>query len=164
MHSTFLFQCVGYGAQSCPQDISWVTNVSTSHFCKVYSGSLCQTYLNDWQTCAIGVANEIFIDPSSSQETNEQILNNLYSLLQLLNTPESCVTAAMSFGCQYYFRLCHCQTRVQYIPDRETCLYVSTKVCRTAWAAAASYAQNLGITLPDCSLLPLSSSRHSTIV
>lgn len=156
LSSFFSLKCTSYSTQSCSQAITWsvVTPNSSdsSSLCQPYTGTTCSSLLSTWQTCAIGMSDGVFIKSSPSLEANVQLVNTLLTTLQSTGVSESCQTAGAIFLCQYYFPLCHCQTGEQYLPSRETCLYVSTDVCHSEWEVAMAVDPN---NVPDCLLLPL---------
>ena len=73
---------------------------------------------------------------------------SFYKLVDSIGT-ESCKKVAIPFICQYAFFLCHDGNI--YLPSQETCIDISTNVCRDEWSLAIS----LHVPLPNCNELPL---------
>ncbi|XP_019850181.1 PREDICTED: uncharacterized protein LOC109580977 [Amphimedon queenslandica] len=149
-------QCPGYGAfnRSC-EDKSIGIASNASCVAVNYTGSTCKSILQEWQSCAIGTSDGIYVTSNLSQ--------TLFSILQVLQSPsvsEECRSAGSEFVCQYSFPLCDCVTGKEYLPSRELCNYVSTQVCSAEWLAAIYFlGQNV---LPDCSELPSTGNSNNT--
>ena len=64
-------------------DISWSKLEVDDMLCasQVYSGSLCQPYLQTWQSCAGIVKTAVHVDSMVDQESVENELTQLASLL-----------------------------------------------------------------------------------
>ncbi|XP_019850180.1 PREDICTED: uncharacterized protein LOC109580976 [Amphimedon queenslandica] len=144
-------QCPAYGARSSTcEDES--TGIASNASCVAvsYTGSTCKSILQEWQSCAIGTSDDIYVTSNSSQKLESKV-----RLLQVLQDPsvsDECRSAGSEFLCQYSFTLCDCVAGKEYLPSRELCNYVSTQVCSAEWQAAIS-SFGPGV-LPDCLKLP----------
>ncbi|XP_019850179.1 PREDICTED: uncharacterized protein LOC109580975 [Amphimedon queenslandica] len=144
-------QCQGYGARSSTCEDESIGIASNASCVAVnYTGSTCKSYLQEWQSCAIGATDGIYINSSQKLMTSE--VSFVLQALQSSSVSEECRSAGSEFVCQYSFPLCDCVTGKEYLPSREFCNYVSTQVCSAEWQEAISILGQ-GV-LPDCLELP----------
>ena len=145
---------------------------------ELYSGGVCRQQLLEWQECAVGGGEEVLLDLTlmeSSQEERErdasQFLHFIsewihiplftcncsnYAMIILINSfPDSfgsdyCQSVAGLLVCQSTFPLCDCATGHSYLASREECEKISMVECEEEWTIAKQY----GIPLPTCTDLP----------
>ena len=139
-----------------------------------YTGSVCRQQLLTWQECAVGGAEDVYLEMTfmkKSQEENErdaaQFFHFLCELIQIIcfssfTRNQIAYTHTGSFGsdhcqraagllvCQYYFPLCDCKSGQAYVASREECERISMVECEVEWTSARQY----GIPLPNCTGLP----------
>ena len=146
-----------------------LTNSTNGRNVSVYTGSVCRQQLLAWQECAVGDAEDVFLDLTfmeQSQEKSERdvarFLHFLRKLALSLHTvmiclklysesseSEYCQQASAFLVCQSSFPLCDCQSGHTYLASREECEKISMVECEEEWTSASQY----GIPLPNCTEL-----------
>ena len=142
-----------------------------------YSGSLCRQLLLAWQECAVRGAEDVLLDLTfgelSQEERERDVSQFLYflhvcklshaytvvikpeiAIAELVHSlgsfgSEYCQRAASLVACQSYFPRCDCNNGYLYLASREECERISMTECDEEWTSARQY----GIHLPNCTEL-----------
>ena len=151
-----------------------------------YTGSVCRPQLLLWQNCSAGSGQDVLLDLTLMEHSQEERERDVAQFLHFLREFElaivkfaiipmqkfidagdlgsdHCQRAAGMLVCQSYFPLCDkCQSGHSFLVSREECERISIVECEEEWTIARQY----GIPLPNCTDLPeqLIGENHNDVV